>query len=458
MRRRARGRTAPSPADRQNGYLARHAADRAQGLLDSPAMTQGSSRRPRRIRQHRGEGRRPAPVAYTTPTSVVLALLWVLLGVGSLASAITALWVVLSLSRASSGPDTWAVWHWLLAIIVALGLPFALATWKHQGDTRKMSLAMAWLPMVWNTSALIVAVQLVPDLMGSALRGHGAWVAANQLGDSHSATRVMSALGHDAADAIDPQAPPSTPERRAPPLLDVGTDIDMSRAISIPLPEKSTAILVNATLEGANGVQVTLPYLFDTGASFTTISSKVAQQLGVQIPENAPILEFDTASGPRESRMAYLPALTIGRVRSEGLLVSVCDGCINQRHQGLLGHNVMRGFLAQLDFKNGRLLLVPRNSTKRPNRAYDLEQVVEIGVHGDASVWDGRVHWQLTVKNPSAVPIYAVVPTIKFTNGPTLTGQVIEMIPPGGSGRSLVDGAIGNSEGLYKPGLAQAYW
>ena len=113
------------------------------------------------------------------------------------------------------------------------------------------------------------------------------------------------------------------------------------------------------------------------------------------MPDDAPTLTFNTASGPRESRMVFLPALELGAVRIEGLLVSVCDGCVNERTVGLLGHNVMREFFAQIDYKNQRMILIPRMAQSRPNRAYDIEPVVELKVDGAAEVLPHRLRQRL---------------------------------------------------------------
>jgi hypothetical protein len=399
----------------------------------------------------------------STLKSVLVALLWVVLGLGSLASTVIALWVVLSLSKSAAAGGGYAVWHWLVAIVCTLGLPFAIATWRHQKDARRISLSMAWLPMIWNTAGLVLASQLVPDLMASALRGQGAWVTADQLGDSHSATRVMSALGHHAADYVAPEGEPTVRDRGVAALeFDAELDIDRARAVSVPLADEGTAIFVDVQLEGHDGKHIELPYLFDTGASFTTISTEIAGKLGIAIPEDAPILTFNTASGRRESRMVYLPALRVGQVRVEGLLVSVCDGCVNEGHAGLLGQNVMRRFLANIDFQNGRMLLAPRIHQGRPNRAYDIEPVVEMKVEGTPEVWLGRVRWTVLVKNRSTVPIRDLTPTVKFTDGPMLVGKTIAVIQPGEVGKSLVQGEAssgqGGSKGHYQLGLQQAFW
>src|SRR5690606_17318675 len=100
-----------------------------------------------------------------------------------------------------------------------------------------------------------------------------------------------------------------------------------------------------------------------------------------------------------ESQMVYLPALELGAVRIEGLLVSVCDRCVN----GLLGQNVMREFFAQIDYKNQRMVLIPRARSERPNRAYDIEPVVQLKLEGPPEVWLGRVHWVVLVENRSTV-------------------------------------------------------
>ena len=257
---------------------------------------------------------------------------------------------------------------------------------------------------------------------------------------------------------------PTLPTRGAAGLTEIeDDDVDLSKAISVPLEEQGTAIFVDVGLEGYGGRHAKQTYLFDTGASYTTISTQAAKELGIEIPADAPVLSFDTAKGRRESRMVYLPAIRLGQVRIEGLLVSVCDKCINVRHTGLLGQNVMRRFLARIDFKGGRMLLVPRASETRPNRAYDIGPMVELKVEGTAEMWGDRVHWVINVRNRSTVPIRDVVPSVRFTDGPTLLGATIDEIAPGEVGQALVKGKVssgarGKSKGHFKLGLAEAYW
>ncbi len=407
------------------------------------------------------------PDLTSTAQAIGSALLWVLLAMGSLAATLVAFWIVLALAKAALGREAAVLaggaWIWLLALFATLGLPLALAMWKHHGEPRRLSRAMVWLPLAVNGCGLALASQVIPDILGSALRSQGAWFAVDRLGDSHAATRVLSALGHDAADRLDP----ASVVMPAGSTLDEWTaqsdgQVERNKAIAVPFTEEGTAILMDVGFDGLGG-RVTLPYLFDTGASFTTISSATAAKLGIPVPDAAPLLTFNTASGPRESRMVYLPSLWIGDVQIRGLLVSVCDGCVNERHHGLLGHNVMREFYAQIDFKNQRMVLLPRVPQARGNRAYDVEPVVDLKVEGTAEVWLGRVRWVVRVHNRGSVPILDVTPVVKFADGPVLRGKPIDEIAPGAIGRSLVEGRAtldgkGDSKGHYTLGLAEAFW
>lgn len=414
--------------------------------------------------------------ASLTPTlqAVGSALLWVLLAMGSLAATSVAFWIVLALAKSALAHDAavlgGGLWLWLLALLSTVGLPLALALWKHHGDARHLSRTIVWLPLCTNGVGLLLGTQVIPDIIGSALRSHGAWVTADRLGDSHAATRVMSALGHDAADRLDPAGaqPNGWPLGHGDATLEEWTaqadgHVERDKAISVPFTEEGTAILLDVGFDTPGGGKLMLPYLFDTGASFTTVSSETAAKLGIAVPDDAPVLTFNTASGPRESRMIHLPSLWLGDVEIRGLLVSVCDGCVNDRHHGLLGHNVMREFFAQIDFKNQRMVLLPRVAERKPNRAYDIEPVVDLRVEGTPEVWLGRVRWVVRVNNRGSVPIRDVVPVVKFANGPVLRGKPIDEIAPGAAGRSLVEGRAtldgsNGSKGHYTLGLAEAFW
>ncbi len=391
-----------------------------------------------------------------TLTSVGAALGFVMLGLASLGTTVVALWLILSLARSTATGDSEVSpgWAWALGVLVTMVAPFVLAAWKHTGDARSIRTTMSWLPLTWNAAGLIVASQLIPDLVGTALRRNGAWVAAENFGDTHSSTRVLSALGHHTADTVDPDG--ADLYRTLPPLLDSG-DVEPDRIITVPFEESGAAIVMTATLEGPHGT-LELPYLFDTGASYTTISLETAKTLGINVPQDAPTLKFNTAGGPRESRMVHLPALHVDDVRIPGLLVSVCDACATERSHGLLGLNVMREFFVQMDYKERRMTLLPRKQLERPNRAYDVDPVVDLAVYGSPEVWLGRVHWIIQITNRSTVPVENATPLVKFVDGPRLVGQTVKRVEPGETVRSLVEGRAAAGEREFTLELFEAYW
>lgn len=386
---------------------------------------------------------------------VLVALGWVMLGLLSLVVGLVALVTVFSLARSASA-NAHAAWHWLLAVVLTFGLPFLLATWKHIDAPKKIRATMAWLPSVWNASGLLIAVVLVPDLVGTALRSCE-WVVQGHFGDAHPATRALSALGHEAADVIDPGG------GEFPAPVVEHTRVALDGDIVVPFTEEGAAIFLSVELEGVDGQTVPMDYLFDTGASYTTITSETARKLGVEVRDDAPTLEFNTASGLRKSRMVHLPALKLGDVRVPGLLVSVCDSCATERTGGLLGLNVMREFLVQMDYQGDRMRLIPRIHEGKPNRAYDIEPVLTLQVEGRPEIWLGRIRWVVTMTNNGDVPVHDVMPRVDFKDGPRLYGERVDAIGPGETGRSLLVGQVtedGEDSGSveFTLMLAEAYW
>ena len=381
---------------------------------------------------------------------------WFLVSLASVVVVLAALWSTSALARAAQdagGAPARPAAVWALAAALTLGAPLALALWKHGPRRRRVMATLAWLPLVWNAAGLVLSAQLVPDLVGTALRTHGAWFVIDQVGDSHTWTRYLSALGHTTADLVDP------PRLAAPaPLADPGDEAPPD-AITVPFASEGNAIVAEVELRGPAG-QLRLPYLFDTGASFTTLSTATAARLGVDVPDDAPTLRFNTASGARESRMVYLPELALGPVVVHGLLVSVCDGCANDRTDGLLGLNVIREFFVHMDYQAARMHLIPRRR-ERPNRAYDINPAVRLDVEGRPEIWLGRVRWVVLVENRATVPILGVVPQVRFSDGQLLRGAAIARIEPGEVGRSLVEGRTQVGEGGelgFTLTLDEAYW
>ncbi|HLT35871.1 MAG TPA: retropepsin-like aspartic protease [Enhygromyxa sp.] len=265
----------------------------------------------------------------------------------------------------------------------------------------------------------------------------------------------------------EPAAPVAAPQQPTPsptPAIEPErTDVDPKHAIVVDFDPEQTGIYLSVELEGPSGHSKRLDYLFDTGASFTTITRETARELGVEIPADAPRLEFDTAAGKRSDPMVQLPALKLGSVRIPSLAVSICDPCATRRGAGLLGLNVIREFVIQTDYQTSQMRLLPRVYPARPNRAYDIQPMLALDVDGVAQVLDGQVEWIVSAKNQSAVVIEGVIPRVNFENGTQLRGEPIARIEPGAIGRSKIAGKVlddGQDGGAlsYTLSLAEAHW
>ncbi len=381
--------------------------------------------------------------------------LWALALSFSLPAIVLVWWFCFSLAyEAQLGPHN-NTWLLLLAGLATLAPPLVTISWKYGSNGRKWANAVAWVPLLWCLGLVGLLIGLVPAPLATGLRSSDLWLA-KQLGDHSWVTQKLSGFSHLLADVLDPTSAvlPVAPVRVAPVRVAPAT------AVVVPFSAAGNAILMDVELRGPAG-RLSSTYLFDTGASFTTISSQTAAKLGLEVPANAPTLQFNTASGPRESPMVYLPALRLGDTVLEGLLVSVCDGCVNDRSDGLLGLNVMREFHVEVDYQAEQMHLIPRQHEGRANRAYDIAPAVQISVEGTPEIWLGRIRWVIVVNNRSSVAMTGIVPEVTFSNGQRLRGTAIDRIEAGRSGRSRVEGTTHKQEDKdlsFTLTVAEGYW
>ncbi len=394
----------------------------------------------------------PAPTVRVSLARILLAFLAVIGAALSLALVCIATLIVAGLIRVAH-QDWPELGVWCVALALVVSVPVGLAVWKHSGESRALRGTMVWIPAVTSASMLVACLLLLPDPLAESLRNL-AWVSQGRLGVAHPTTQALSALGHRGADSI---REPQEEEPALPPL----PGLDANRAVHFPFEAQGAGIVVPVYLEGPRG-RVEQRYLFDTGASFTTITSSLAEQIGLTIPADAPELEFSTASGIRRSRMVVLDAIYIGDTRLEGLLVSVCDTCPSGRTDGLLGLNATRNFMLQLDYLSERLDMVPREQTKSPNRAYDMEPMLKMSIEGRPEIWLGRVRWLLRVENRSTRVMRDVVPKVRFESGVTLYGEPIKELAPRETARSIVAGKVGEAEKSagfeFSIALSEGHW
>lgn len=123
--------------------------------------------------------------------------------------------------------------------------------------------------------------------------------------------------------------------------------------VSVPLIRQGNSFLVRALL---NGRRDALFYV-DTGASFTTISSGVAQELGIYAGPGAPSVTLLTASGSIQVPIATVESVQIGGLEARDVQVVVHDLPRGALGVGLLGLSFLNRFQVRLDPEQGLLML-----------------------------------------------------------------------------------------------------
>ena len=148
------------------------------------------------------------------------------------------------------------------------------------------------------------------------------------------------------------------------PLSMLGSDL-----VALPYEHLGGVLSVPIVVEKA-GESHELWMIFDTGASFSTINRATMLELGLELPDDAPIVRLRTANGVTEAPLLLIGDVWFGGYWVGPLTVALCESCASENVVGLLGLNLSSGFLMTLDPVREELLLQPRGprQTKRELR------------------------------------------------------------------------------------------
>ena len=130
----------------------------------------------------------------------------------------------------------------------------------------------------------------------------------------------------------------------------------------IPIKIKGEVAVAEAILNG----QEKHEFIVDTGASFTNINWKMAEDLGITIDDNTPFLPVVTASD-----VVLNPLVTVKSMRLEKAVVENVDVLINDFPRdigGLVGNSFLYKFRVVLDPINGKMTLFPLQGEPSPDR------------------------------------------------------------------------------------------
>lgn len=122
---------------------------------------------------------------------------------------------------------------------------------------------------------------------------------------------------------------------------------------SIPMEKHGSVVVIQATLNNKRAVK----FVVDTGASFTMISSAVAQDLALDLGQNPKTMPFQTANGLIQAPLTNLDSITVGGLEIKNLTTAVHDAVPDPQLAGLLGLNFLSNFRMDIDTQRGLLHL-----------------------------------------------------------------------------------------------------
>lgn len=409
------------------------------GYPDTPALPRVSSVDP--------GGRAPKPRRGGT-----LAALWTL---SSLLPVLVALLVLIGLGlRRGLSPSATVFSAAVLLLFPMLTMAAALGFRRGAGGLA------GWF---WSVLLLIGVPLYFPGERPSALGEGAAWLAL-PAGEDRAAAfgaeveRLTATL--EPAPPSEPAAeaapPPSTPSPRAeevPPAeprtpREEGDD----DTIVLPVEGSGSSLKVDLGLQGTKGRR-TLPVLFDTGATFTTLDRAALAGLGITVPRDAPTADFQTANGRMSAPLVLLPRIWLGETAIDHVTVAVCEACAQNGTVGLLGLNVTGQFQVTVNNEFGEVLLEPREDSR--NRHLDVTHWLDIA--GVANRWPtGRVEVEVTATNRSDVAVAEAVVEVECSD--RSFAVQLDDVPAGAARSTKVELPRQTGCGEYRLILRSARW
>jgi len=143
---------------------------------------------------------------------------------------------------------------------------------------------------------------------------------------------------------------------------------------TVPVEKRGGVYEVQVTLNDS----VTLPFVYDTGASLVTISSDVAARLGIHIGPDDPTIRLEVANGAIiEAKQKTIPALRVGRFTVNDVTCAVMPPG-NAKIRLLLGQSFLHQFVVSGSPDSGKLVMSRVGGQdvrpKRPERKKAVNQ------------------------------------------------------------------------------------
>ncbi len=210
---------------------------------------------------------------------------------------------------------------------------------------------------------------------------------------------ALSLFGPEAPRPLAAEPLTSTDTASEPPGDGAETDGGASGAdrqsTRIPYLGEGQSIIIAAHVDGPDFGEP-LQFVFDTGATLTTMTREALEHLDVPIEAEGPRVLLRTAGGEMDAHLVLLDAVWLENEAVEWVTVAICEACASATTDGLLGLNVSSHFRVSIDHEADEIELVPHGG--RRNRRLDIQPWLEL----DSLLrrWDdGRLELTLDVTN-----------------------------------------------------------
>ena len=158
-------------------------------------------------------------------------------------------------------------------------------------------------------------------LEGALHRGllHGARVGVQfgRVAGIETGGFTVLGLAEDGVASLERWAPVAPPPAEALPIdalerSPAAPDVRTDRGVQeLPYAEDHRALLVTVAVDGEE-LTSDLEMIFDTGATFTTLSWAAMDTLEIHVPRDAPMAKLQTANGQIEAPLALVDAVWLG--------------------------------------------------------------------------------------------------------------------------------------------------
>jgi len=292
-------------------------------------------------------------------------------------------------------------------------------------------------------------------VFGALLLALPAWAALAWLGlplrGSPGDEAARAAAEGTERDAVRAEAPATPEEPVATVVVELDPEPDPeSESFLLPYEGDGRRMRVPVTLGGPNGTLDTW-FLFDTGATFTTVNRATLDRLGLAT-SGGPELTLNTANGPISTSLVLLDRIVLQGEAVDGVSAAICDDCSGPEYAGLLGLNVTGRYRTAIDHDAREVELSP---LPVDDRTVDVTRWLELS--GRARTYPGlKTEVEVSGRNLSRRRILEAVATVSCRTGEFAVQ--LDDIPPRGDATTRIDLPSAQDCESFRLQLLSARW